>query len=86
VIRILPPRTREDRATKLIGTLGALGYEVHGSYVPIHLLSNVGQCVWDHLPRAEKVWADLVELPCEPSVAMADIERIADIVKASVRD
>lgn len=86
VIRVLPNSRNDDAAARVISSLHAAGYEVQGSYVPIHLLSNFGQCVWDHLPRAEKVWADLVELPCEPSVAMADIERIAEIVKANVGD
>jgi dTDP-4-amino-4,6-dideoxygalactose transaminase len=68
-------------ASRLIDALGHAGYEVQGSYVPIHLLSTYRQCVWDRLPYAERVWADLVELPCEPSVSLTDIERIAAIVK-----
>jgi dTDP-4-amino-4,6-dideoxygalactose transaminase len=40
--------------------------------------------VWDRLPYAERLWSDLVELPCEPSVSMNDIERVAAIVKGTV--
>ena len=86
VIRLLPRHSGEDMATKLIQALRVAGYEVQGSYVPIHLLANFGQCVWDRLPRAENVWANLVELPCEPNVSLADVERIAAIVKLNVGD
>jgi dTDP-4-amino-4,6-dideoxygalactose transaminase len=81
VIRVLPKRRDDDLASQLISALGAAGYEVRGSYVPIHLLPQFDRCVWDRLPYAERVWPDLVELPCEPSVSMDDMERIAMIVK-----
>jgi dTDP-4-amino-4,6-dideoxygalactose transaminase len=81
VIRVLPKRRDDDLASQLIGALGAAGYEVRGSYVPIHLLSKFDRCVWDCLPYAERVWPDLVELPCEPSVCLDDVEGIATIVK-----
>jgi dTDP-4-amino-4,6-dideoxygalactose transaminase len=77
----LPKRRDDDLASQLIGALGAAGYEVRGSYVPIHLLSKFDRCVWDCLPYAERVWPDLVELPCEPSVCLEDVGRIAMIVK-----
>ena len=41
-------------------------------------------CVWDHLPHAERIWADLIELPCEPDVELTQVEQISAIVKASV--
>jgi dTDP-4-amino-4,6-dideoxygalactose transaminase len=86
VVRILPRRRDDDAATHLIAALGAAGYEVQGSYVPIHLLRNFRQCVWEKLPHADKLWADLVELPCEPSVSLNDVEHIAEIVKSYLRD
>ncbi len=86
VIRVLPKPRDDDAASNLIARLGAAGYEVQGSYVPIHLLSQFDCCVWDRLPYAERAWADLVELPCEPTVSLDDVDRIAAIVKASVRD
>jgi perosamine synthetase len=81
VIRVLPRHRDDDGAAQVIAALRAAGYEVQGSYVPIHLMSSFQDCVWDRLPYADRVWADLVELPCEPSVSLADIERIAAIVK-----
>ncbi len=80
VARILPRRGR-DLAAEIVAALARAGYEIHGSYVPIHLLGNYPQCVWDGLPHAERVWADLIELPCEPGVSLKDVERIAAIVK-----
>jgi len=81
VIRVLPRHRDDDAASRVITALRAGGYEVQGSYVPIHLMSSFSHCVWDRLPYAERVWADLVELPCEPSVSLTDVERIAAIVK-----
>ena len=66
VVRVLLKGRGQDRASSLVEALGAAGYEVQGSYVPIHLLGNFNQCVWDRLPRAERVWGDLIELPCVP--------------------
>ena len=80
VIRVLP-RSAGDRATALIAALGAAGIEVQGSYVPIHLLGWARQAVWDRLPFTNQVWADLVELPCEPSVSMDEVENITAVVK-----
>jgi len=81
VMRVLPCRRGDDPATRLIAVLGHAGYEVQGSYVPIHLLGLYSQCVWDRLPNAERLWADLVELPCEPSVTLDDVEQISSMVK-----
>jgi dTDP-4-amino-4,6-dideoxygalactose transaminase len=84
VARVLPDRTRPDLASHVIEALGRAGYEIQGSYVPIHLLSNFNKCVWDRLPHAERVWADLIELPCEPYVSFDHIERIAAAVRHTV--
>ncbi|MSP41528.1 MAG: DegT/DnrJ/EryC1/StrS aminotransferase family protein [Deltaproteobacteria bacterium] len=81
VIRVLPGHRDDDGAARVIAALRAACYEVQGSYVPIHLMSSFQDCVWDRLPYADRVWADLVELPCEPSVSLAEVERIAAIVK-----
>jgi dTDP-4-amino-4,6-dideoxygalactose transaminase len=43
-------------------------------------------CVWDSVSHAEKIWSDLVELPCEPDVKIEHLERIAALVKAAVRN
>ena len=84
VARVLPDRTRPDLASHVIEALGRAGYEIQGSYVPIHLLSNFNKCVWDRLPYAERVWADLIELPCEPYVSFDHIERIAAGIRHTV--
>ena len=84
VVRVLPTRNGRDLAADVIKALGRAGYEIQGSYVPIHLLENFANCVWDRLPHAERVWADLVELPCEPGVRLGHVERIATIVKETL--
>ena len=81
VIRLLPKHHGNDLAAHLIQVLGSAGYEVQGSYVPIHLLSHYETWARGRLPRAERVWADLIELPCEPEVSFDHVERIASIVK-----
>ena len=84
VVRILPTGRGRDLAAEIIAVLGGAGYEIQGSYVPIHLLGDYSQCVWDRLPNAERIWADLIELPCEPSVGLDQVERVAAIVKRTI--
>jgi dTDP-4-amino-4,6-dideoxygalactose transaminase len=84
VVRIRPGRRGGDLAASVIERLADAGFEAQGSYMPIHLLAGHEQCVWDRLPYVEKIWPDLIELPCEPTVAHDDIERIAEIVRDSV--
>ena len=81
VIRVWLGSDGEDRSARLIGALRQAGYEVQGSYVPLHLLPPYEPWVRERLPHAERVWSDLIELPCEPGVCFADLERIAAIVK-----
>jgi dTDP-4-amino-4,6-dideoxygalactose transaminase len=81
VVRILPKRRGDDPAARAIAALGSAGYEVQGSYVPIHLLSPYEKFLRMSLPHAERVWADLIELPCEPDVSLDDVQRIAAVVK-----
>jgi dTDP-4-amino-4,6-dideoxygalactose transaminase len=84
VVRVLPRRRGRDLASDMIKALGRAGYEIQGSYLPIHLLGSFGMCVWDRLPYSERVWADLIELPCEPDVKFNYVERIAMIVKQTI--
>ena len=81
VVRVLPRRRGHDLASIVVEALADQGYEIRGSYVPIHLLANFGKCVWERLPYSERVWPDLIELPCEPGVSLDDVERIAYVVK-----
>ena len=85
VVRVLSKSRARDRASDAVKALAAAGYEIQGSYVPVHLLGSFPQCVWDRLPYSERVWSDLIELPCEPSVDFDDLERIAAILAATVR-
>jgi perosamine synthetase len=85
VIRVLPRRRAHDLSTSLIEALAREGYEVQGSYVPIHLIPTYESYVRGPLPNAERVWPDLVELPCEPDVSFDDVERIAVIVKQALK-
>jgi perosamine synthetase len=81
VVRLLPRRRDEDSASEIIQALGRAGFEVQGSYVPIHLLPRYRQWFRGLLSHAEQVWSDLIELPCEPSVSFAQVDRMAAIVK-----
>lgn len=85
VVRILPRRRDDDLAAHVIGILGQAGYEIQGSYIPIHLLPNYEQFVRKRLPHTERVWADLIELPCEPEVSFQHVEQIASILKRVLR-
>jgi perosamine synthetase len=81
LIQIRPKNRRDDSAARVVEALRAAGYEVQGSYVPIHLLPAYKRWVRHALPYAESVWENLVELPCEPDVKLDDVERIAAIVR-----
>ena len=81
VVRVLPKRRGEDSAAEIVQALCRAGYEVQGSYVPIHTLSGYQQFVRRSLPHTERVWSELIELPCEPNVSLDQVERIAAIVK-----
>jgi dTDP-4-amino-4,6-dideoxygalactose transaminase len=84
VVRVLPESHSDDRSARLIGALRQAGYEVQGSYVPIHLLPHFEPWARERLPHAERVWSDLIELPCEPGVSFAHLQRIAAIVKQTI--
>ena len=86
VMRVMPKQHGDDASSRLISALGDAGYEVRGSYMPIHLLAHFPECVWDRLPYTERIWADLIELPCEPDVGLEHLEAIAAIIKRGVRD
>jgi perosamine synthetase len=81
VVRVLPGRCGDDLSAHLVEALHSAGYELQGSYVPIHLLPYYQTWARQHLPHAERVWSDLIELPCEPEVSFTHVERIASIIK-----
>jgi dTDP-4-amino-4,6-dideoxygalactose transaminase len=80
VVRVLPKCRSEDWAAHVVEVLNGAGFEVEGSYVPIHLLPRYRQWLRGPLPHAARLWSDLIELPCEPSVSLAQVERVAAIV------
>jgi dTDP-4-amino-4,6-dideoxygalactose transaminase len=84
VVRVLPGAHGEDRSVRLINALRRAGYEVQGSYVPIHLLPYYERYARRHLSNAERLWSDLIELPCEPEVSIANVERIVRVVKRAL--
>jgi dTDP-4-amino-4,6-dideoxygalactose transaminase len=76
---------RSDAAPRVIAALRSAGYEVERSYIPLHLRAEPDLAKPGALPRTERVWDSLVELPCEPSVTLADIARISNIVRETLR-
>jgi hypothetical protein len=85
VVRVLPGRRDEDLSAHLVQGLQSAGYEIQGSYVPIHLLPYYQLWARQRLPHAERVWSDLIELPCGPEVSFAHVEGIALVVKQALR-
>lgn len=85
VVRVFPAHGDNDVSTGLIEALAREAYEVQGSYVPIHLIRRYETYARQPLPNAERVWPDLIELPCEPDVSLGDVERIAAIVKQTLK-
>lgn len=81
VVRVFSRRRGDDASARLIEALHRAGYEVQGSYVPIHLFPYYQTWARQRLPHAERVWSDLIELPCEPEVSLGHVERIAVVVK-----
>lgn len=85
VVQAPAKRRNHDLSARIIDTLRNAGYEVRGSFVPIHFLSDYRGLTAEPLPYTERVWSDLIELPCEPGVGLEDVERIATILKTVLR-
>ena len=83
VARCRPQHSDDDAAARTVSALRARGHEVQGSYMPIHLLASL-PAVWDALPHTDRVWCDLVELPCGPEVSMTGVEEIAAAVEETM--
>jgi len=81
----MPKYPGHDPASDLIASLRGGGFEFHGSYIPIHLLAPYRQLAVRSFPHAEKIWMNLIELPCEPDVSLEHVERIASIVKQTIK-
>ena len=84
VIGVLPRFRGHDPASDLLASLRSAGFEIQGSYIPIHLLSSYQQLAVRSFPHAEKIWTNLVELPCEPDVSLEHVQQIAWLVKQTI--
>lgn len=84
VVRLDPPEAGRERASSLIRILKEAGYEVNGSFPMLHLRPEWAAYRRGPLPRAEAFDGTLVELPCEPSVPLGEVERICRIVSSSI--
>jgi dTDP-4-amino-4,6-dideoxygalactose transaminase len=84
VIGVLPRFRGHDPASDLLASLRSAGFEIQGSYIPIHLLSSYQQLAVRSFVHAEKIWTNLVELPCEPDVSLEHVQQIAWLVKQTI--
>jgi dTDP-4-amino-4,6-dideoxygalactose transaminase len=85
VVQVVPGHGSHDLSMDMIQALGDAGFEIQGSYVPIHLIPRYRKWARKRLRYAENVWEHLVELPCEPEVRFDHVERIASIVRQVIR-
>ena len=84
VVQLNPDTHGNSRKEEITRKLQAKGYEIIGSYTPLHLLSPYQRFVRRPLNNVERKWSHLVELPTEPSVSDEDIDRISEIVVQSL--
>jgi dTDP-4-amino-4,6-dideoxygalactose transaminase len=80
VVKIHPTAAIADRSDIVLSRLRSAGYEVNGSYIPLHLSSEYRGFARKRPYFADRVWPHLIELPCEPDVPMHEVERIADVL------
>jgi dTDP-4-amino-4,6-dideoxygalactose transaminase len=76
-------RGDEALALEVVGALRDAGYEVDRSFCPLHVQMTYERFASRPLPTAERMWASLVELPCEPDVSLDDVGRIASLISAT---
>jgi perosamine synthetase len=81
VVHVLPGSDGDDLSARIVRALRQAGYELQGSYVPIHLLPYYDLSLRKRSSYAERVWSDLIELPCEPEVNLRHVEQMVAIVK-----
>lgn len=84
VICVDPDRPEGGSDVKVIGALREAGYEIERSYTPLHLRPEFAHLDRGALAESDRVWRSLVELPCEPSVALADVTRIGTIIRRTL--
>ncbi len=84
VVMVDPSKGAGGSIARVLDALRASGFEVDASYTPLHLRGESGARALGPLVRTEAVWQSLVELPCEPSVSMADIDLIAVTLRTAM--
>jgi perosamine synthetase len=86
VVRVRPERLRIGR-DELISELTAAGIGTSVHFIPLHEHSyyrdQLGVCAAD-LPIASREWQRIVSLPLFPSMAPADVDRVADTLREIV--
>jgi dTDP-4-amino-4,6-dideoxygalactose transaminase len=80
VVKIHPTAAIADRTDVVLARLRSAGYEVNGSYIPLHLISEYSGFARKRPYFADRAWPHLIELPCEPDVPMHEVERLADLL------
>lgn len=72
-------------ARDIINTLRRRGYEVSDSYTPLHLFPEYRKFARSPLKNAERIWNNLIEVPCEPSVSLDAVANISSIIRECLR-
>ena len=85
-IKVEPTEQHPEPADAMLEALRVHGYEIQGSYIPLHCLPAYR----DYAPRlpvyADQVWPHVIELPCEPDVPLAEIKRIAHLIRSALEN
>jgi dTDP-4-amino-4,6-dideoxygalactose transaminase len=84
VARVLPVRDGHDRAARVVAALKRSGCYVHGSYIPLHVLANFKKFQRRRPAYADRIWHELIELPCDPELDMNEIARIAQTLQRAL--
>jgi len=85
VVQVAREHVDDRPARRAIAALRQQGFEVTGSFRPLHLSPRWRPYAGGSLALAERVWEDLLELPCEPSVSLAQVGRAAAAVREVLR-
>jgi dTDP-4-amino-4,6-dideoxygalactose transaminase len=84
VVKIEPIGRDTEGADAILDHLRHDGYEVKGSYIPLHCFPEYSEFVPKCPHYADRVWPHLIELPCEPDVPLQEVERIASLIRSNL--
>ncbi len=82
VIAVDGSRGSGIKTRDLVVRLRSKGYEVDGSYTPLHLAPEYRHFAKRPLENAESIRDTLIELPCEPSVSLKEVANISEIIRS----